>query len=72
MSRKLFSIAVLIAAMFLQACGSDGDTRREEYLDADYYTRLELPPDLTAPEALGQELAELLLQQGARDLITIT
>lgn len=37
--------------MFVAACSSDSDVRREEYLDADYYTRLELPPDLTEPDS---------------------
>ena len=43
----LLGLAVLLG---IGGCSSDGDERREEYLDADYYTRLELPPDLTAPE----------------------
>ena len=37
-------------ALTLAACSSDSEVRRQEYLDADYYTRLELPPDLTAPD----------------------
>lgn len=43
----LLSLAALLS---IGGCSSDGDERRQEYLDADYYTRLELPPDLTAPE----------------------
>lgn len=41
----------LIFVVALTACTGDSEVRRQEYLDADYYTRLELPPDLTAPEA---------------------
>lgn len=43
-------LLVLSALLAISGCSSDGDERRQEYLDADYYTRLELPPDLTAPE----------------------
>ncbi len=39
----------LLALAILTACGSDGDVRRQAYLDANYYERLELPPDLTEP-----------------------
>ena len=45
--RNLLLLSVLVA---LTACSSDSEVRRQEYLDADYYTRLELPPDLTAPD----------------------
>jgi outer membrane protein assembly factor BamC len=44
----------LIVLLAVSGCSSDGDERRQEYLDADYYTRLELPPDLTAPEESKQ------------------
>lgn len=40
----------LLAVLAIGGCSSDGDERRQEYLDADYYSRLELPPDLTAPK----------------------
>lgn len=43
-------LLILAALLAISGCSSDGNERREEYLDADYYTRLELPPDLTAPE----------------------
>ena len=46
---KFFASIVFISAT-IAGCSSDGDERRQEYLDADYYTRLELPPDLTAPD----------------------
>ena len=39
----------LLGLLAIAGCSSDGNERRQEYLDADYYTRLELPPDLTAP-----------------------
>ncbi len=35
--------------VLLAGCSSDSEVR-QEYIDADYYTRLELPPDLTAPD----------------------
>lgn len=44
----------LLAILAISGCSSDGNERREEYLDASYYTRLELPPDLTAPEESKQ------------------
>jgi outer membrane protein assembly factor BamC len=52
MRLKLGSIAVYLisaSSIIVSGCSSDGDERRQEYLDADYYSRLELPPDLTAP-----------------------
>jgi outer membrane protein assembly factor BamC len=47
----LLSLVVLLS---IAGCSSDGDERRQKYLDADYYTRLELPPDLTSPEESKQ------------------
>lgn len=47
MRLNLLLVAVLAAAIV--GCSSDGEERRQQYLDADYYTRLELPPDLTQP-----------------------
>ena len=44
----------LVTMLAISGCSSDGDERRQAYLDADYYTRLELPPDLTAPESSKQ------------------
>ena len=49
MTNKVYMLA-LVALLGIGGCSSDGDERRQKYLDADYYTRLELPPDLTAPE----------------------
>ena len=40
--------AVIAALLITGGCSSDGNERRQAYLDADYYTRLELPPDLTS------------------------
>lgn len=54
MYRRLSFFAVLLAVFISSGCSSDSDVRRQEYLDADYYTRLELPPDLTAPEDVKQ------------------
>lgn len=53
MRNKVYLLS-LTALLSLGGCGSDGNERRQEYLDADYYTRLELPPDLTAPETSKQ------------------
>lgn len=53
MVNKVYVVG-LIAMLAISGCSSDGDERREEYLDANYYTRLELPPDLTAPEGSKQ------------------
>jgi outer membrane protein assembly factor BamC len=47
-------ILIAVGTMAMVACSSDGDVRRQEYLDADYYTRLELPPNLTEPSATQQ------------------
>ena len=44
MLKRFYFIA--LAAVLIAGCSSDGDERRQEYLDADYYTRLELPPNL--------------------------
>jgi len=44
---KQIYFVVLTATLLVGGCSSDGDERRQEYLDADYYTRLELPPNLT-------------------------
>jgi len=44
---KQIHFVALAAALIAGGCSSDGNERRQEYLDADYYTRLELPPDLT-------------------------
>lgn len=46
---KQIYFAAIAAVLIAGGCSSDGNERRQEYLDADYYTRLELPPDLTAP-----------------------
>lgn len=46
---KPIYFVVLAAILVASGCSSDGNERRQEYLDADYYTRLELPPDLTSP-----------------------
>ncbi len=45
---------IALTTVVLSACSTDGNERRDAYLDADYYTRLELPPDLTAPDARNQ------------------
>lgn len=50
---KLFSLVLLLLAA---GCSSDGDEKRQEYLDAGYYTRLELPPDLTNPDFSKEKL----------------
>ncbi len=47
MLKQIYFVA-LAAALISSGCSSDGNERRQEYLDADYYTRLELPPDLTS------------------------
>lgn len=51
---KQMYFAALAAALLISGCSSDGNERREKYLDADYYTRLELPPDLTATDDSSQ------------------
>ena len=43
-----------MAAVLIAGCSSDGNERRQEYLDADYYKRLELPPDLTSSSDKNQ------------------
>jgi len=45
--KKIYFLAVA-AALIASGCSSDGNERRQAYLDADYYTRMELPPDLTS------------------------
>ncbi|MCK5262907.1 MAG: outer membrane protein assembly factor BamC [Gammaproteobacteria bacterium] len=47
MLKQIYFVA-LAAALISSGCSSDGNERRQEYLDADYYIRLELPPDLTS------------------------
>ena len=47
---------ICASAIVVSGCSSDGDERRQEYLDAGYYGRLELPPDLTDP-ATKQQLS---------------
>lgn len=37
---------IVTGLLVISACSTEGDRRRAEYLDADYLTRLELPPDL--------------------------
>lgn len=49
MYKRVYFLSLVVFLVF-SGCSSEGDVRRQEYLDADYYTRLELPPDLTAPE----------------------
>jgi outer membrane protein assembly factor BamC len=49
---KLILIAVGI--MVIVGCSSSAEVRRQKYLDADYYTRLEMPPNLTEPTASQQ------------------
>lgn len=44
----------LAIVLIVAGCSSDGNERRQAYLDADYYKRLELPPDLTAPADKSQ------------------
>jgi outer membrane protein assembly factor BamC len=48
--QRLFLLVPLV--LLLAACSSSSEKaeRREAYIDADYYTRLELPPDLTEPD----------------------
>jgi len=53
MFKQMF-FAALVAAVVISGCSSDGNERREKYLDADYYTRLELPPDLTSTDEQNQ------------------
>lgn len=45
---KYIYFVVVALVLVVSGCSSDGDKRRQEYLDADYYTRLEIPPDLTS------------------------
>jgi len=49
---KFFLIA--ITAMVIVGCSSSAEVRRQKYLDADYYTRLEMPPNLTSPPTSQQ------------------
>ncbi len=43
-------ICLILSTQLLTACSSGGDEKRQAYLDADYYSRLEFPPDLTRPD----------------------
>ena len=52
-----FFTSIIFIAVIVSGCSSDGDERRQAYLDADYYTRLELPPDLTSPDDAKQMVA---------------
>ena len=52
--RYLYVLFSMLLLAQLTACSSDGDEKRQAYLDADYYTRLELPPDLTHPDESRQ------------------
>ncbi len=47
MVKQIYFVA-MAAALIASGCSSDGNERRQAYLDADYYTRMELPPDLTS------------------------
>jgi outer membrane protein assembly factor BamC len=49
---KFILIAVAVTAIV--ACSSSGEVRRQKYLNADYYTRLEMPPDLTETSSSQQ------------------
>lgn len=43
----MLRVSVFFSCMLvLVGCSTEGEIRRAEYLDADYLTRLELPPDL--------------------------
>ena len=65
----------IFTALMVGGCSSDGNKRRQEYLDADYYTRLELPPDLTAPEDKNQLAApkptEEAVERFKRDTVNL-
>lgn len=47
MKNSVINVLTLSALVALSACSSEGDRRKAEYLEADYFGRLELPPDLT-------------------------
>jgi len=47
-------ILIAVVAMVIVGCSSSAEVRRQKYLDADYYTRLEMPPNLTEPSASQQ------------------
>ncbi len=51
---RLLYLFVLLSVLVAVGCSSDGNEKRQAYLDADYYTRLEMPPDLTSPEDIKQ------------------
>ena len=74
MLRPIYLMAIF-AALIVGGCSSDGNKRRQEYLDADYYTRLELPPDLTAPEDKNQLAApkptEEAVERFKRDTVNL-
>lgn len=46
MVKNIYFVAIA-TALIAAGCSSDGNERREKYIDADYYARLEIPPDLT-------------------------
>ncbi len=46
MVKNIYFVAIA-TALIAAGCSSDGNERRQKYIDADYYTRLEIPPDLT-------------------------
>ncbi|HED34507.1 MAG TPA: hypothetical protein ENJ08_09865 [Gammaproteobacteria bacterium] len=52
-NRSFFlTLLILFATVFLGACSSDGEERRE-YMDAYSVEELEVPPRLTAPDTSG-------------------
>ena len=52
---------IIVTCMYvMSACSTEGDRRRAEYLDANYLTRLELPPDLIY-EDKNASLTQLIL-----------
>ncbi|MDH5611439.1 MAG: outer membrane protein assembly factor BamC [Gammaproteobacteria bacterium] len=53
MFKQIYFIAIA-AMLIIGGCSSNGNERRQAYLDADYYTRLELPPDLTSIDEKNQ------------------
>ena len=63
---KQIYFAVMIVALIVSGCSSDGNERRQAYLDADYYTRMELPPDLTSVTDKNQLKAPKPTAEAAR------
>ena len=55
MIKNIYFVAITVA-LIAAGCSSDGNERRQKYIDADYYTRLEIPPDLT-PTNESRQLA---------------